>query len=86
MDAPAQAAELSPDRLAAVDRQHRDPAVLSDLAELIGDLDRQLTGRRQDDGLRLRSGGVDPLDERDAVLTAMTSPLMIRRGGAGAGR
>jgi acyl dehydratase len=26
------------------------------------------------------------LDERDAVLTAMTSPLMIRRGGAGAGR
>ena len=64
LDAALQAAELPLVRLAAVDRQRLDLLVAAVLVQRLGDLDRQLAGRAEDQRLDRALLGIDRLDDR----------------------
>ena len=52
MHAVAKGSKLTVDRLAAVDRHKAYTTVMSEAAEMFGDLNREFAGRREDNGLR----------------------------------
>src|SRR5438477_676730 len=53
------------DGLAAIDRQEPQPALASELADVLRHLHRELARRREDDRLRCVAFGIDALDQRN---------------------
>src|SRR5690606_10260445 len=58
-----QGSDLAVNVLSAVDRQSRNPFILTDFVELFGDLDSQFTGWRNDESAQRI---VDSFNQRDA--------------------
>ena len=67
--------DLPLDLLAAVDREHRDPAPEpGELEELLGHLDRELARRAEDHGLDAAVGRVHALDDGEAEGGRLAGP------------